>query len=545
MKFSLIKRATAKILLITVFFACMTSFAVFASSELNVEQLADDSIVISGNSGASLKRNTATLYIENGNSKLVYADDKLTQTNGDFDFVWMPEEADDYTISVRVGKVLYSKTIWYSSVTEYNRLMALMSTGSSNDIQSVLSSESSLKTLGIATDILGTQSPEEISGALYCIREYKNAGENVFDYIDEAKTVAEFVATPNAQTLKSFIDTVKALGMEISQYEFFKKITNAEILGYATDEFAKKLYDNFGKADAFFTENMVISAVYKCELWTELDDYLSKLGYEKYNNSPYKDAAAQAVAGVLYESKALLEAALSTAIDNAQNANKRPNPPSYGGGGGGGGSSSGGGSKVGASINTVAGAVSPDVKGEEPESKEKLVFNDVPESHWVFEAVNYLRWKGIVVGDDYNSFYPDAEITRAQMCAMLTRAYDISAGECTFADVASDAWYYAPIAAAYSAGLVEGDGENFRPNDKITRQDMAVLVYRFAKNSNKEFTTSQLQFADEQEISDYAKEAVSAMTASGIINGMDNNRFAPAQTAARAQAAKLIYEAIR
>ena len=253
MNFSLIKRAVFKLLLVTVFFTYMTSFAALASGGLSIEQLDDDSVVISGNSGASLKRNTAALYIENANKETVYADSVSVNNNGTFEFLWLPKVADDYNIYVTVGAVSYTESIWYSSVNEYNRLMSLIKTGTSEDMQTVFSSESALKTLGIDKNILDGQSAKEVCDALYNIREAKALGEAVLDYTDEAKTIAEFVKTPNTDTFSDFCDAMKEIGMEIGDREFFVNITNADISSQTIENFAKKLYNNFKEADAFFT----------------------------------------------------------------------------------------------------------------------------------------------------------------------------------------------------------------------------------------------------------------------------------------------------
>ena len=79
----------------------------------------------------------------------------------------------------------------------------------------------------------------------------------------------------------------------------------------------------------------------------------------------------------------------------------------------------------------------------------------------------------------------------------------------------------------------------------VIRQDAALVLYRFAKLIGVEMTAAELDFDDAEEISEYAKEAVSAMYGTGIINGMDNNTFAPKNTITRAQACKMLYEVMK
>ena len=108
-----------------------------------------------------------------------------------------------------------------------------------------------------------------------------------------------------------------------------------------------------------------------------------------------------------------------------------------------------------------------------------------------------------------------------------------------FTDGDDGAWYAKYIASAKKSGILAGyeDG-SFGDGQEITREDMAVFVYRL---SGLESVEPQKLFADDAMISGYAKEAVYSLNAAGIINGMGDNNFAPHTRATRAQAAKIIY----
>jgi hypothetical protein len=112
-----------------------------------------------------------------------------------------------------------------------------------------------------------------------------------------------------------------------------------------------------------------------------------------------------------------------------------------------------------------------------------------------------------------------------------------------FVDVATNEWYYPYIATAKKIGLAKGISENeFGVGIKISRQDMATMLYRAVQLQNIELNNAeQIEFIDDDSIADYAKEAVNIMQKSQIINGFEDGSFRPNDIASKAQAAKIIY----
>lgn len=118
--------------------------------------------------------------------------------------------------------------------------------------------------------------------------------------------------------------------------------------------------------------------------------------------------------------------------------------------------------------------------------------------------------------------------------------------ENNFSDVSADDWFADVVNAAYKEGLVSGDGNgSFKPNDLISRQDMAIIIYNAAKKFNL-FDTEKTgsDFSDDASISDYAKDAVYTLKSKGIIKGMEDGTFRPLENADRASAAQMIYSLI-
>lgn len=185
--------------------------------------------------------------------------------------------------------------------------------------------------------------------------------------------------------------------------------------------------------------------------------------------------------------------------------------------------------------------MSPSVQ-EDENKEENKAFSDISEAEWAKDSITALKKRGIVSGDN-GRFYPNNYITRAEFVTMLMCAFDFNGNNgrsFNFYDVASDAWYYNFIKNAYENDIINGMSENyFCPQDNITRQDMAVVIYNAAsKKTNISAVTPS--FIDNTSISDYAKDAVGALSANGIISGFEDNSFRPRENATRAQAAVMI-----
>ena len=174
-----------------------------------------------------------------------------------------------------------------------------------------------------------------------------------------------------------------------------------------------------------------------------------------------------------------------------------------------------------------------------------ISFNDV--SGWYADNVNYLAAREIVGGTGNGKFSPDANITRAQFVTILGRmsgdnlsGYTSSA----FSDVGTNDWYFAAVAWAYENGIASGFDGAFDPNANITREQMAVMLYRYAKYAGAEVSNvkgmSIREFTDYSSISSYALTSIQWAINNSIVSGNSNGSFAPQANATRAQAARMI-----
>lgn len=183
-----------------------------------------------------------------------------------------------------------------------------------------------------------------------------------------------------------------------------------------------------------------------------------------------------------------------------------------------------------------------DDKKEELEAKE-YKFSDLSNVSWAEDSIYALLEKGIISESEDKLFNPERNITREEFVKMLVLSlgFNPSNEKCTFEDVKEDAWYYQYVAVAQINGLVNGNEKNeFGAGEFITRQDMSAIVARALLKLSYNSSYDGEKFADDAEISEYAKEAVYMMKKEGIINGVGDNRFAPKDNATRAQAAKII-----
>lgn len=175
-----------------------------------------------------------------------------------------------------------------------------------------------------------------------------------------------------------------------------------------------------------------------------------------------------------------------------------------------------------------------------------MPFTDVSEDAWYSDAVRYVYEKGLMNGTSVNTFGPDGITTRGQLVTILWRmeGSPVVNNQMDFDDVNPGAWYGEAVCWAVSEKIANGyGGGNFGPNDPVTREQFAVMLYRYARQGG--YNTAQggmaiREYADYDAISQYALEAMDWANAAGILNGTSATTLAPQGQAARAQAAAML-----
>lgn len=161
---------------------------------------------------------------------------------------------------------------------------------------------------------------------------------------------------------------------------------------------------------------------------------------------------------------------------------------------------------------------------------------------WSCEALIFAVENGVLYGDKHNDLRPKANITRAEMAAVLVRL--LGAGEQAdlsgFTDVDPDAWYYRELSAAVASGIFSGiSSTQMAPNAPITREQAVTVICRAFGIVAQERTAN---FRDMASVSSYAKDHVSAMAALGYVKGYSDGTFQPKKSITRAEVAQLIYQ---
>ena len=176
-----------------------------------------------------------------------------------------------------------------------------------------------------------------------------------------------------------------------------------------------------------------------------------------------------------------------------------------------------------------------------------LPFTDVLPSDWFYNDVVYVYENGLMNGMTATTFGPYGNTTRGQIVTILWRLEGQPAvvGACPFTDVAAGSYYEQAITWAAANGIVTGyDATTFGPDDQITREQMAAILYRYAQG--KQLASPALidhlaAFTDAGNVSAYAVEAMNWAVSQGLINGMGDGTVAPQGQAIRAQAAAILH----
>lgn len=359
----------------------------------------------------------------------------------------------------------------------------------------------------------------ETGKALY----YQDTINNAVKQLEEAYK-EKLVKTVDYTDLKAAL----ALAAEYDEANYTEKswAALAEAVDNAEDIIAARLADNDKNTKkALKAEEAIRDALWNLEAVekVELADYTAV-------NEAIAAAEALTEADYTAESWAVLEAAIAAVQPNLPATQQ---------------------AEVDAMARTINDAIDALVAAEpedptDPEDPTEIVFDDVEQGRWSAQYIYDLVEKGICDGIGDNKFNPEGNIERCAFAKILAEASgdDLTRYEGTsnFADCRGS-WAETYINWAYANGIVTGRTDTtFDPYGEISRQEMAAMIYRYAEYKGIELpeTNELITFDDEEQIADYAAEAVDAMQKAGIINGMDNNEFQPQGTATREQAAKMI-----
>lgn len=173
-------------------------------------------------------------------------------------------------------------------------------------------------------------------------------------------------------------------------------------------------------------------------------------------------------------------------------------------------------------------------------------FSDVKENDWFYATVKYAGENGIMNGVSETEFAPNTTLTRAMLVTILYRVEGSPRlnSDSKFTDVSSSEWYSAPVIWAAENGIVNGVSETeFAPNQAITREQIAAIMYRYAGVKGYDTTQGGMavrEFEDYEAISSWAKEAMQWAVNTKLISGKTETTINPLDAATRAESATII-----
>ncbi len=525
--------------------ALLSTSTVFADFNYSADY-SNERVVISGVTSTETEEVSVQVYkSDDGNisdSNSILFNDQCTSDGGKYEFPFRYDGAENgiYEINVRESGTdkIYTKKVklvpkqeYITAISELNNaaqtseqafIDAFNTYGNVFDIDEELkkgkSFQDSVKKLaaGVKTNQMNAQNNQmndKVVNTYVVLNAVKQSEiKNVTGYLDYL------------QQDDAFIDNLSKICTSDAKAEYLtSKLKNVAVFG-------------IDGADKSLREALILTAARHSNvgaLKALVEKYGADVGMQL---SSIKSYAYSSVSGKDYDSAADLNIALKDA--------KSPEGGNGGSGGGGGSGSSGNKSNSTGSTGVTFPGTG---KAEVPEINARFI--DLNTVEWAYEAIMALADNGIVNGKTDNEFYPNDKVTReefAKLLVCMAKLENSAYSSDHFTDVGADAWYSRYVNIAYENGICNGIGDgNFGVGNEITRQDMAVMVHNLLKSGNEAINPLHTEFADDEDISDYAKPAVSSLSAMGIINGVGDNMFAPKDNATRAQAAVIIYAAYK
>lgn len=181
-----------------------------------------------------------------------------------------------------------------------------------------------------------------------------------------------------------------------------------------------------------------------------------------------------------------------------------------------------------------------------PAKAYSLPYEDVSDQHWAYADILYASQWGLLQGREDGNFHPEDALTRAEFVSILARVGNVQLSRypgSDFQDVAESAWYAQAVNWAHRMGVASGVGNGrFDPGGAVTREQMATMSYQFLKSMGITYGNDNtvLPYSDADSISDWALDAVKAMYTSKLITGREDGSFDPFAPTSRAEAAAMI-----
>lgn len=479
--------------------------------------------------------------VASGNTVITVSDDDMeykfdVQVFGELDLAVENNKVSEYLAE---KEPVFNALNTAIETKNYDDLKNVLDGTDANGIQNIQDIDVSLITA------LGADGTEKLAKRIASYGKFAFANENdVRNFISTLNSevkLGEVLALTSADDLEAaLIVNSPSWGLQLDN-EYYKKNKAevlAQLLAYEPENLAA-YKEKFKETYVMISVNGAANAGYAVlqKTVTELSAEIlyNAAHYAQINTADFHQKLLSAIRGGTVKTMAELK----NYIDTAAVLTPTPAPGGSTGGGG-------GGSKT--SFPTISADFSKDKYNEYNNTTlpqdTTSVFADIDTGRWSYEAVKYLYAKKVVSGYADNLFCPENEITRAEFVSILVKAFNFEGTETeeSFTDVNEGDWYYASVTAALGKKIVYGDGGAFRPNDKITRQEMAAMLYRAMVASDIKLKIKRnAEPSDANHISDWAYAAVTQLVNMEVINGYEDNSFRPNDNATREQVAQVVY----
>ncbi|MBE7040744.1 MAG: S-layer homology domain-containing protein [Ruminococcaceae bacterium] len=488
----------------------------------------ENDFVVSGAVEQKTAGQLVTVKVEKDNN-LIFARQTETQSNGEYFLTFNIEQLGDATLTVSENGDTFSKPIYKSTPDEVASALGRLN-GSESEASVILDGNNS-KILQIDASSFASKNADGIITDYLMGKTFANLSEftsaySKAEFLADIKTAGsgeEVLNAANGTDFLSMLQNVNAKETYISYDDSKKTLVLSKLAGnkYTSDQ---ALSDALMEFVIFNEINNTSLINEKWDIIQENNDFL-EIGLSKYTalQNQFASFTLKLFEGNSFDTVSELKLAMEQSYDFVTKDD-------------GGGSFSGGG------IKNVT--VSSDLaKTEVP--NQSIGFDDLEGYDWAYNAILSLAIDGVINGKSHRVFAPGDDVTRAEFTKIIIDAFGLYSDSATaaFSDVEESHWAYRHIASAAKERIVMGTSDTtFNPAGKITRQDMAVICYRILNSLGVKLSTDGTSaFADERSIADYAKTAVQALSANGVINGKGASAFEPTAYATRAEAAKIIY----
>lgn len=526
----------------------MFSVCTYAAPLINtpVSNSSADTMRIFGTT--ELAEDYVNIVVYNPDGKIGYAEQLSSDSSKAFDRTVLLEGGSGaYRIDVRTYEGVESFTVNHSSAADMKKIIEIVNTAASaDDVKAkIFDNEKYSKILKQDEERFKSLKDKTILyEMLYDGKPYD--GENTAEYarVDEILAAAAVVGAVNEAENISEIKTILEENDELfgikstAAYSVLSKdYETAEAYDKAMSGMLKQNYRSVKAVKQGFIDSSASAAIICLNDRMRTNELFSDLGYT-VDNAKYKKLSSAQKAEIAnslknggyktadsaYNAFAQMLSDAKIGTDSGSTSTNRP-------------SGGGGGFAIGSEPKT------PDGSGE-TKTEEKPLFGDLTEAEWARDAVMFLNRAGIVSGYEDGSFRPNNLVTREEFAKLAVTAAGLgtSGYDGGFADVSASDWFAGFIASASQKNLIGGIGGGmFGTGSHVTREDAACIIFRTLNYKGLCLEIKENTFADADDTSAYAQDAIGTLSANKIINGMGDNMFAPKNNLTRAESAMLIH----